>query len=403
MIPPEPLRLVDATWQFHDANWFPDFPTSARKLRWFYEASGGPSVDAVVAVNAPVLEDILALTGPITASGQTFSATAVRAILTDTIESAAARASGRPKAIVAELAPAVFRRLLTITEGGSSVQRIELLDRLIRALEERDVLLAFTDDMAQRHAVDARWAGEVRATDRDALLVVHTNIGGGKSDGVIRDDIQHTASILDDGSLIDTVRITRTHEGVPAPPTAAPSERLAGLVNVDYLRVYVPRGAELLDAEGFETPPSEAFEAIPTDAIPDRLLLATELGETIDAERSVRITEEFGRTVFGGWLQTPPGEARTIRLVYRLPWRYERTTRNAVGRTIRAAPQPYALAVQKQPGTRATMHHAVELAPNWQASWTSENLAPRGARAWALEDLLTTDLATGMMIAPNNP
>ncbi|MBI4434335.1 DUF4012 domain-containing protein, partial [Candidatus Uhrbacteria bacterium] len=87
VIPPEPLRLVSTTWQFHDANWFPDFPTSARKLRWFYEASGGPSVDAVVAVNAPVLEDILALTGPITAGDQTFSATAVRAILTDTIES----------------------------------------------------------------------------------------------------------------------------------------------------------------------------------------------------------------------------------------------------------------------------------------------------------------------------
>ncbi|MBI4434772.1 hypothetical protein HY635_03080, partial [Candidatus Uhrbacteria bacterium] len=360
----------------------------------------GPSVDAVVAVNAPVLEDILALTGPITAGDQTFSATAVRAILTDTIESAAARASGRPKAIVAELAPAVFRRLLTITEGGSSVQRIELLDRLIRALEERDVLLAFTDDAAQRHAVEARWAGEVRATDRDALLVVHTNIGGGKSDGVIRDDIQHTATVLEDGSLIDTVRVTRTHEGVPAPPTAAPSERLAGLANVDYLRIYVPRGAELLDAKGFEAPPPEAFKEIPTDAIPDRLLLATELGETTDLERGVRVTEEFGRTVFGGWLQTPPSETRTVRIVYRLPWRYERTVRSAIGRIVPANPQPYTLALQKQPGTRATIHHAVELAPNWRTTWTSENLAPRGANAWALEDLLTTDRATGMMIQP---
>jgi hypothetical protein len=400
VIPPEPLRLVSPTWQFHDANWFPDFPTSARKLRWFYETSGGPSVDAVVAVNAPVLEDILTLTGPIAVGDQTFSATAVRALLTDTIESATARESGRPKAIVASLAPEVLRRLLAITESGSPTQRVELLDRLLRALEERDILLAFTDDAVARHAVAARWAGEVRAADRDALLVVHTNIGGGKSDGVIRDSIQHTATIMEDGSVMDRVMVTRTHEGHPAPPTAPPSERLEGMANVDYLRVYVPRGVELLTADGFESPPVEAFEAIPTDVIPDRLLLATELNEAIDPTNGVRVTEEFGRTVFGGWLQTPPGETRSATLTYRLPWRYERTARRAFGRTVTAAPQPYALMIQKQPGTRATISHSVALAPNWRATWASENLAPRGAQVLALEDILTTDLMTGLMVAP---
>lgn len=402
VIPPEPLRLVSPTWQFHDANWFPDFPTSARKLRWFYEASGGPSVDAVVAVNAPVLEDILTLTGPITVGDQAFSATAVRTILTDNIESAAARASGRPKAIVATLAPEVLRRLLAITEGGSPTQRIELIDRMVRALEERDVLLAFTDDAAQRHAVEARWAGEVRAADRDALMVVHTNIGGGKSDGVIRDAIQHTVTILEDGSIVDRVQVTRTHEGVPAAATATPSERLAGLANVDYLRLYVPRGAALLTAEGFEPPPPEAFEAIPTDAIPDRLLLATELGEAIDPSSGVRVTEEFGRTVFGGWLQTPTGETRSASVVYRLPWRYERSAHGAFGRTVAAGPQSYALTIQKQPGTRATVSHSVTLAPTWRTTWTSENLMSRGSQIFALEDILTTDLATGMMVSPND-
>ena len=33
---PQPLHIVNPIWQFQDANWFPDFPTSAKKIMWFY-------------------------------------------------------------------------------------------------------------------------------------------------------------------------------------------------------------------------------------------------------------------------------------------------------------------------------------------------------------------------------
>ncbi|MDO8599275.1 MAG: DUF4012 domain-containing protein [bacterium] len=402
VIPPDPLRLLSDTWQFHDANWFPDFPTSARKLRGFFEASGGPSVDTVVAVNAPVLERILDLTGPIRIGEQTFSATDAISVLTDTVESTSARATNQPKAVIGQLAPEILRRLLTITEHGTPRERIQLLEVLLRALEERDILLAFTDDTTARVAADARWAGAIRPIDRDGLFVVHTNIGGGKSDAAIRDDLTHTATILDDGSVVDTVTITRTHTGSESPGHVTPSERLQGLRNIDYVRVYVPRNAELLAADGFETPPSTAFEAIPTDAIPDRLLLATSLHERMDPATGIQITEELGRTVFGGWIQTPAGETRTVRFVYRLPWRYQRATTNALGNAAPADPQAYSIAIQKQPGTHATVRHTLELAPAWRATWRAENLRPVGPQTWTFEDLLTSDRFTGIMVAPKN-
>lgn len=400
VVPPEPLRLLRETWQFQDANWFPDFPTSARKLRAMYESSGGPTVDAVVAVNAPMLERILELTGPIVAGGTTFSSTAAVAMLTDTIESANARATGQPKAVMAELAPKIFHRLLAITTNGAPSQRLQLLDQLLRGLDERDIILAFTEDAVQSIVADARWSGEVRTTPRDYLFVTHANIGGGKSDAVIRDDLAHTASILADGSVVDTVVITRTHAGTPAPSNAAPSERLTGLANVDYVRMYVPRGAALLSAEGFEPPPTAAFEPIPTDAIPDRLLLSTELAAATDVVSGARITEEFGKTAFAGWMQIPPGETRTLRFVYRLPWRLERTQAGLVGKGV-ADPQSYSLLIQKQSGTHATVRHTINLAPSWRGTWSAENLRSTGTNAWSFEDLLTSDRFTGMMIQPN--
>ena len=62
---PEPLHILNANWQMQDANWFFDFPTSAKKLMWFYEKSGGPTVDGVIAINSNILPKLLAITGPI--------------------------------------------------------------------------------------------------------------------------------------------------------------------------------------------------------------------------------------------------------------------------------------------------------------------------------------------------
>jgi hypothetical protein len=164
--------------------------------------------------------------------------------------------------------------------------------------------------------------------------------------------------------------------------------------------VYVPRGAELLTAEGFTPPPDDAFEAIPSDAVPDRDLLATELHATVDPVTGVRITEEFGRTAFGGWMQLPSGAQRAVRISYRLPWRYSAQRIGALGRTVPADPQPYSLRIQKQPGTKPTIRHTLDLHPHWRATWTSENLHTLNAHTWMLEDILTTDRLTGAMIAP---
>ena len=62
---PEPLRLIQPVWQLQDANWFPDWPTSAEKIMWFLNKSGAPTFDGVIAVTSDVMEDLLMVTGPI--------------------------------------------------------------------------------------------------------------------------------------------------------------------------------------------------------------------------------------------------------------------------------------------------------------------------------------------------
>ncbi|MFH1430198.1 MAG: DUF4012 domain-containing protein, partial [Candidatus Uhrbacteria bacterium] len=149
VLPPDPLLLLNDTWQFHDANWFPDFPASAEKIRWFYEMSDGSSVDAVVAVNASFLARVLELTGPVTIGEQTFTVADVIAELTNIVESHGARISGAPKSVIGDLAPTLLNRLLDIATSGSVVNdatnRIALVDLVLGALDTRDLQLVFSN------------------------------------------------------------------------------------------------------------------------------------------------------------------------------------------------------------------------------------------------------------------
>jgi hypothetical protein len=68
--------------------------------------------------------------------------------------------------------------------------------------------------------------------------------------------------------------------------------------------------------------------------------------------------------------------------------------------SVTANPQPYSIAIQKQPGTRPTVRHTLEIAPTWRTTWHAENLRAIGPKTWIFEDILTSDRFTGVMIAP---
>lgn len=65
--PPAPIvtHLGEASWYMRDANWDPDFPTSAAKIEWFLGKELGKSVDGVIAVDLYVLQSILESVGEV--------------------------------------------------------------------------------------------------------------------------------------------------------------------------------------------------------------------------------------------------------------------------------------------------------------------------------------------------
>ena len=396
--PPLPLQLINDRWEFQDANWFPDFSASAQKMAWFYEHGRGATVDGVIAINATVLERLLNVLGPMTNVEHGLEIASDNALedLQYQVEVDYDKEKNQPKEVIGDLAGQFLEKLSAL----DTVDAIRLLSELNEALQNKEIQVYFSEADLQQKFSSFNWTGQILpiVADQDYLQVVDTNIRGQKSDAKIIQNIEHQAVIDADGSIVDTVVIHRQHTGVLG-------EDFYGVNNVNYIRVYVPEGAELLDAGGFNYPPEDAFQ-VPEDWYKDDLDLAKyEKPIGIHTKTGTTITNEFGKTAFGNWMMTMPGETSSVYFVYRLPFKLDfaqtKTTEKKWSDIIdnfnNEETARYSLSIQKQSGIDSGFSTQIITPDGWTPIWQSNdemNLASNGAE---FETVLETDEAIGLV------
>lgn len=313
--PPSPLRLVDVYWKFWDANWWPDWPTSARQLAWFLQESNGPTVDGVIAITPDIAEDLLRLTGPIDLSashGLIITADNFRLTVQDNVES---KVSGQqqPKKIIGDLTAAILEKLpAVLTDQHQAFELVKLLSQRVSA---RHILFYSNNPEIQSKWQQTGWSGQIEQleTGQDYLQVVNTNIAGGKTDLRIRQTIEQQVEIQADGSIINDVTIIREHTGEKR-------EGLYGVRNVDWLRLYVPLGSQLLKADGFSQPDSHFFQTVDPTAEDLPAIKNGEGTAVIDSGSGTWSYQELNRTVFANWSMVDPGQTARLHFRYKLPY-----------------------------------------------------------------------------------
>ncbi|MBI1802189.1 MAG: DUF4012 domain-containing protein, partial [Chloroflexi bacterium] len=69
--PPLPLKtyMLSGVWLFRDANWSPDFPTSAQQLAYFYTYGRGQRVDGVIALDQEMVSLLVRALSPLDIDG----------------------------------------------------------------------------------------------------------------------------------------------------------------------------------------------------------------------------------------------------------------------------------------------------------------------------------------------
>lgn len=332
--PPRPLTLLNSRWEFQDANWWPDFPQSAKFISDIYEKSGGRTVDGVIAINAKLMENILKVTGPIEMKDYNKIIDSENFIseMQKAVELEYDKNENKPKKIISDLMPKVLEKLFQ----SNNEKFIDILSIFSKALRIRDIQLFTADSGLESKIIGLGWGGEIKdVKNRDYLYIVDTNLGGRKTDGVIEQSINHKTSIAQNGEIIDELFITKKHNGIKG-------DQFQGVNNVDYLRIYVPQGAVLLEAEGFNPPPAEYFKELAENIINDSFAANIENREKVDIESGTVIGESFEKTYFANWTQVNPGKEITVRLKYKLPFNVMDS--DNLGK--------YSIFIQKQAGSR---------------------------------------------------
>lgn len=320
--PPYPVWYMTEQWGMRDSNWDPDFPGAANQAVKMFEKGGGYSVDGVVAFTPKIIEKLLELTGPIymvdydvELSSENFVSEVQREVELDHDKELNA-----PKKILSDFLPELMARLAELDES----KKKQLWTILMELLNNKDVLVFFYDKEVEDMLQNIGWGGEIEQVDinSDYLYMVHANIGGRKSDEFIKESVNHKVFVQSDGTIeIDLEIIRRNIDDWSWP----------NYPNFDYLRVYVPRGSELLEVDGFVNPEGIIINQ---DKVIDYDVSRGEAGLA-----NTKIYEDHGKEVFANWIVTDPYNASRVRYRYRLPFKIDDWGQKS-----------YEMYLQKQPG-----------------------------------------------------
>ncbi|MDX9971202.1 MAG: DUF4012 domain-containing protein [Candidatus Gracilibacteria bacterium] len=318
--PPEDFRLFTSNWRFRDSNYSPDFSLSAQKALWFLEAESGISVDTVIAINQGLLRDMLAITGPIQVGdfGKLDSYN-YDTVLSYVIESKMWGAED-PKHILKVFVPAFAKEIM----NEKYLSRVS--GKIFRALEQKHIMFYSKDENLEALFDKFGVSGKQYQLqeNEDYIQVINISSGGTKSDKLIEEKISHDTRISENGEVIDTVSIKRTH-----------------LFNDQILKKW----KEILQVYGISKPESYVLDILGRGRNRTTIRIYVPKGSILvsstDPEMKTNYDAELNKTYFTATIEIFAGQSKDLKLSYKLPFRLDFSNENL---------SVYKLIAEKMPG-----------------------------------------------------
>jgi hypothetical protein len=287
--------------RIRDSNLSPDFRTAMEAFYTEYEQTNSLKFDGIIAVDTQFLLELLKVTGPIGVGGiGNFSAEMIEKCncpqvvyaLEDAISFETPYFRENRKAIIGPLMHSVLANAM-----GTPKEKVStLIQAGLKGIKEKHLLMYFKDEQVQAAIESFNLAGRIREAEGDYLMIVDTNFAGAKANLYVQEEVDLKVNV-GTGPSIHELTITYKNP-----------QRHDGWLNGDYpdwIRIYVPAGSKLLEESGSET--------------------------------EMKVSEEFGKTVFEGFLVLRPEGLAKLTVKYETPV---------------ISNNPYKLLIQKQGGTK---------------------------------------------------
>lgn len=262
--PPTPLfELMQLElFVFRDANFWPDFPTSALQAMNLYAYGKElPPLDGVIALNQSFVQTLLAISGPIQIDSlsQEINQGNVIQVMQESYtlgEEGSENWFRDRKNFIGLISQGIQARLLN---DISQVDMVTLAEEITKAVDNKTLQLFMTDPNVAAVLNTINWDGRVENPGQsDFLLIVDNNMGFNKANLLVDRTFTYDVTISDNLTASGHLEIQYTHQGTDVEAgchqydyyevyISQPSYMdLADLCYWNYLRLYTPEGTTLI-------------------------------------------------------------------------------------------------------------------------------------------------------------
>lgn len=287
--PPAKLReyLGEGGWYLRDANWDPDFPTSAQKITWFLEKELGRTVDGVVAINLNFAKELLEATDGVFLSDYQEKITAAN--LFERAEYHAEIGFFPGSTQKSDFLASLIKTLLERAKTGDEKNFLGLARAVYHSLSGQDILVYLTDKQVFKLIQQLNWSGELTHPQClvsqspcyvDYSMLVEANLGVNKANYFVTRKVEQEIKLIPGRQVNRLLKIIYDN--------TAQSETWPAGRYKNYLRVYTPAGTELDECQIFRQDEQKGIDC------------------QIDEEL------EHGKKVFGTLVEVPVGERRIL-------------------------------------------------------------------------------------------
>ncbi len=380
-LPPDPLyRLMGLElFLFRDANFWPDFPTSAEQAMQLYRyGQDAPPLDGAIAIDQRFVAMLLAVSGPVNVPQLETSVSSGNLVASmrdawGVSEGESHREwVGERKDFLGPLAAALQSRLLGNLDA---IDPLFLAETLHRAAQEKHLQIYVHDPQVGAVLDQIDWDGRLEfPSSGDYFMVVDTNVGFNKANVFVESAISYNVELSADGSGMADLSVRYTHTGTES---SQPCEQIVpyvagitydALVNRcywNYTRIYVP---------GQIAPISLVDHELQPEMRP--------VGGGWQNQQELVTQDTSGSTIIGDSFVLPRGQQLTSEYTYSLPVVVSRDGTNT-----------YRLAVKKQAGITSQQLAVRIVIPDGASVVESSPGATIDGRVVTFETELVTDLS----------
>jgi nucleoside-diphosphate-sugar epimerase len=313
-------------WPFSLVNWYPDLSDTLNEAEPFVRDLGkGNTLDGLITIDVTFVQKLLKRWGGIEVPGET------ELITSENLHSRIFQmheeftpGSTQKTTFLANLANEVVKKILSMNVE----ELIEIGDIFESTLNEKHLQATFKNRSAFNFFSTQNWANAMSSDYNNAPIAIDWNWGGNKANLYLDKNHNLIINIKDTDTIDFTYSLTVEN--------SSSSEEYPEGEYINYQRIYVPSGAQVMRVSGIE-------------------------------KNEYTVYREGGFKVIGGWFNVPIKSTNTLEISYRLE-RIDQTSNFPI--TLQEQNAFFDVNLFKQPGEK---RHAYKLDISYPSTWNLES------------------------------